>query len=643
MNGGARLQIHWGTPNAGGGARELAAGDHILGRDPSCDIVLDDPQVSRRHARIRVLDDATIIDDTGSRNGVYVNGERIDAAELRPGDEIGLGGVTLRLTALGLDATVAASVAESATVILDAAALAEPEAPVAPSEPGVVPEGLLAQAAVDLEDLRQAGVEVRESDYLALGGGVGSFAWADLLRNSGVPLAAITVAGVNDHAMTRYGRLCANSQIPDHERLRSHSESCPDNLWGFPGYALREAWGELRRGRARTALAPLWRVFAEPILDQTWTPRSGHVFDSMDREEARIGWREMLVQGRIRAVRKTTDGRLLAIVSQSDERRRRHIALVAAYVHLAVGYPAIQLLPDLGEFRERTGDRERVVNAYENHDHVYEHLRAHGGTVLIRGRGIVASRVIQRIVEERANNPDIQIIHLHRSRLMRGASFGRSRRRVEEQFEMQPFNWPRGCWGGEQQQQIESADDAERKRLIDVWGGTTTANRRDWRAMIAQGGREGWYRAEYGAVDSVELEDGRVVSRVSSRLAGGGTQVLAVDFVIDCTGLVAGLERSPLLADLTSTYDLPRNALEQLWVTNDFEVDAIRDGDARLYAAGVITLGGPYAAVDSFLGLQYAALRSVDAMRGEGAPGIRKLNGLYSLRQWLRWVRGVAP
>ncbi len=67
MNGGARLQIHWGTPEAGGGgARELAAGDHILGRDPSCDIDHNDPQVSRRHARIRVLDDAAVIDDTGS-------------------------------------------------------------------------------------------------------------------------------------------------------------------------------------------------------------------------------------------------------------------------------------------------------------------------------------------------------------------------------------------------------------------------------------------------------------------------------------------------------------------------------------------------------------------------------------------------
>ena len=110
-------------------------------------------------------------------------------------------------------------------------------------------------------------------------------------------------------------------------------------------------------------------------------------------------------------------------------------------MHLVVGYPAIQLLPDLGDFRERTGDREHVVSAYEEHNQIYSYLREHGGTVLIRGRGIVASRIIQRLVEEREHNRSIQIIHLHRSRLGAvGNQFGRTRRLVVDQFEMQPFN-----------------------------------------------------------------------------------------------------------------------------------------------------------------------------------------------------------
>ena len=266
------------------------------------------------------------------------------------------------------------------------------------------------------------------------------------------------------------------------------------------------------------------------------------MFASLDREEARIGWSGMFVPGRIRAIRKSRDGRLLAVVSQSDDERRHHLVFSAQYVHLAVGYPAIQLLPELGEHRERTGDRQRVVNAYEEHDHVYRDLRANGGTVLLRGRGIVASRIIQRLVEEREHNSAIQIIHLHRSRLSNGNRFGRARRVVVAQFEMQPFNRPKACWGGELRGQLEQADDLERKRLLEAWGGTTTANRGDWQEMIAGGTREGWYRSEFGTVDSVELVGEKVISRASSRLGGGGTLEWSVDYVIDCTGLVAGIE-----------------------------------------------------------------------------------------------------
>ena len=450
------------------------------------------------------------------------------------------------------------------------------------------------------------------------------------------------MVGRDEHAVARYRRLCGNSQIPDHERLRSHSESCPDNVWGFPGYALRESWAALKRGRIGGAVAPLWGVFSEPVLGQTWTPRAGDVFDAVDREEERIGWESMRLPGRVRAIRKSDEGRLVAVVSLSDARQRRHVAVSARFLHLAVGYPAILLLPELGELRERTGDRERVVNAYEDHDHVYRDLGANGGTVLIRGRGIVASRIIQRLVEERDRNPNIQIIHLHRSRLQRGSSFGRSHRRVEAQFEMQPFNWPKACWGGELRRQLESADGPERKRLLAVWGGTTTANRSDWRGMIRDGTREGWYRSEYGAVQGVDLVDGKIVTQVSSRLGGGGTLELTVDYVIDCTGLVAGLDRSPLLDDLTTTYDLPRNPLGRLAVSDDFEVEAMRNGESRLYAAGAATLGGPFAAVDSFLGLQYAALQSVDHMRAASSR-IKPLRGLRGVWQWQRWARGVTP
>jgi len=69
-----------------------------LGRDPGCEVRYDpdrDDQVSRRHARLRVVESeppAVEIEDLGSRNGLYVNNQRIaSTARLREGDRIQLG------------------------------------------------------------------------------------------------------------------------------------------------------------------------------------------------------------------------------------------------------------------------------------------------------------------------------------------------------------------------------------------------------------------------------------------------------------------------------------------------------------------------------------------------------------------------
>ena len=45
---------------------------------------------------------------------------------------------------------------------------------------------------------------------------------------------------------------------------------------------------------------------------------AGDVFDAVEGEEARIGWDQMRLAGRIRAIRKSDEGRLLAVVSRSD-------------------------------------------------------------------------------------------------------------------------------------------------------------------------------------------------------------------------------------------------------------------------------------------------------------------------------------
>ena len=68
----------------------------VIGRSRECDIVLDDSNVSRRHAELHPDLDGWTIGDLGSTNGVRVNGRRIEHREpLQPGDRIDLGATTL--------------------------------------------------------------------------------------------------------------------------------------------------------------------------------------------------------------------------------------------------------------------------------------------------------------------------------------------------------------------------------------------------------------------------------------------------------------------------------------------------------------------------------------------------------------------
>ena len=72
--------------------RTVVTGDpFVIGRSRECDLVLDDPNVSRRHAELRREDDGWAVRDLGSTNGIKLNGHRSRGGPLSPGDEITLG------------------------------------------------------------------------------------------------------------------------------------------------------------------------------------------------------------------------------------------------------------------------------------------------------------------------------------------------------------------------------------------------------------------------------------------------------------------------------------------------------------------------------------------------------------------------
>ncbi|HSS47347.1 MAG TPA: FHA domain-containing protein [Thermoanaerobaculia bacterium] len=62
-----------------------------IGRATSCDFVLADLAVSRRHARIQWQGAELVLEDLGSSGGTYVNGARIDRCILRLGDVVRFG------------------------------------------------------------------------------------------------------------------------------------------------------------------------------------------------------------------------------------------------------------------------------------------------------------------------------------------------------------------------------------------------------------------------------------------------------------------------------------------------------------------------------------------------------------------------
>lgn len=86
--------MHPGTPSEQSIPLELGATS--IGRTTDNDIVVSDGRMSRQHAIVEIRLDGAFVADAGSRNGTWLNGTRIDRAELRPGDLVGLGDVLFR-------------------------------------------------------------------------------------------------------------------------------------------------------------------------------------------------------------------------------------------------------------------------------------------------------------------------------------------------------------------------------------------------------------------------------------------------------------------------------------------------------------------------------------------------------------------
>jgi pSer/pThr/pTyr-binding forkhead associated (FHA) protein len=77
----------------------------LIGRHPECDVHLAHPRISLRHCCIVQVDDRLVARDLGSTNGLWINGHRVEEAQLAAGDELALGPLLFRLEAVAAPAS----------------------------------------------------------------------------------------------------------------------------------------------------------------------------------------------------------------------------------------------------------------------------------------------------------------------------------------------------------------------------------------------------------------------------------------------------------------------------------------------------------------------------------------------------------
>jgi len=92
----------------------------FIGRGNELDVVLVEDMVSRKHARVALQNDVLTIEDLGSTNGTFVNGEKIKRAKLKEGDRVLIGTNIIRVALI--DAATDAATADARARMQDVAA-----------------------------------------------------------------------------------------------------------------------------------------------------------------------------------------------------------------------------------------------------------------------------------------------------------------------------------------------------------------------------------------------------------------------------------------------------------------------------------------------------------------------------------------
>ena len=128
------------VPTSGAAPIDVSVDSALVGREPTCDVVVSDGSVSRKHARLERRGEEWAVVDQGSANGTFVDSQRIVETVLRSGQELRFGAIPFTVEITGAEddtgATIVQSAMPEATVIQS-----EPLVPRPPMAPPPLPVG----------------------------------------------------------------------------------------------------------------------------------------------------------------------------------------------------------------------------------------------------------------------------------------------------------------------------------------------------------------------------------------------------------------------------------------------------------------------------------------------------------------------
>lgn len=100
-----------GVSGAAFGKTYAVASAQVIGRHHDCDIAIASEEISRRHAQVKPTTDGVLVEDLGSSNGTFINGQRVQTGVLKNGDELRLDAIRFMLVVPGQEITNATGAA----------------------------------------------------------------------------------------------------------------------------------------------------------------------------------------------------------------------------------------------------------------------------------------------------------------------------------------------------------------------------------------------------------------------------------------------------------------------------------------------------------------------------------------------------